>query len=59
MEFVGHQFDDDLNVAKIFRARRGRSVYRVRVTNLSASRAFSHQLDAFFGVQNLFGKLYT
>jgi iron complex outermembrane receptor protein len=61
LQFVGHQFDDDLNVAAILPTVPGMTEVGLpaySVTNLSASRTITRRVDAFFGVQNLFGKLY-
>jgi outer membrane receptor protein involved in Fe transport len=60
-QFVGHQFDDDQNVARILpnvpdKTEIGLPAYNV--TNLTASRTISRNLDIFAGVQNLFGTLY-
>jgi outer membrane receptor protein involved in Fe transport len=60
-EFVGKQFDDDLNVAPILPAvptktKIGLPAYSV--TNLTAWRTINHDVDVFVGVQNLFGSLY-
>jgi len=56
-EFVGHQFDDDLNIAAIFPTipdRREVGLPAYGVANVTASRAVSRNVDVFFGVQNLF-----
>jgi outer membrane receptor protein involved in Fe transport len=59
-EFVGMQFDDDQNLAKILpttsKERIGLPGYSV--SNVTASRTVNHQVEVFVGVQNLFGKLY-
>lgn len=60
-QFVGHQFDDDKNEAKIFpniadKTEIGLPAYSV--TNLTVSRRINRHLDVFFGVQNLFGTEY-
>jgi outer membrane cobalamin receptor len=60
-QFVGLQFDDDQNILQILpsvagRAKVGLPAYGV--TDISASRIISRQVDVFFGVQNLFGKVY-
>jgi outer membrane receptor protein involved in Fe transport len=60
-EFIGMQFDDDQNVAAILPAVPGKTQVGLpaySVTNLTVSRTISHQVDLFFGAQNLFGKLY-
>jgi len=59
-QVVGMQFDDDQNIAKILPntpdAEVGLPAYSV--SNFTASRDVNRDLDVFFGVQNLFGKLY-
>jgi iron complex outermembrane receptor protein len=59
-QFLSMQFDDDQNIAKIFpgTAREQIGLPGYSVTNLTASRTLHRQVDLFFGVQNLFGKLY-
>jgi outer membrane receptor protein involved in Fe transport len=60
-EFIGMQFDDDLNVAAILPGVADKTkvgLPRYSVTNLTGSRTINHQLDVFVGVQNLFGSLY-
>lgn len=60
-QFVGHQFDDDLNVAAIFPAipdKREVGLPAYSVTNFTASRTVSRNVDVFFGVQNLFDTVY-
>lgn len=60
-QFVGHQFDDDLNVAAIFPTipdKREVGLPAYSVTNLTASRTVSRNVDVFFGVQNLFDTVY-
>ena len=60
-EFVGRQFDDDLNVATIFPGIAGKTEIGLPgygVTNFSASRTVNPNVDVFFGVQNLFGQVY-
>ena len=52
VQFVGAQFDDDLNHADAAAAR------VMRVVELSASRAFGRNLEVFAGVQNLFDAEY-
>ena len=56
-QFVGHQFDDDLNMAVILpgvpdKTEVGLPVYSV--TNFTVSRTINRNVDVFFGVQNLF-----
>lgn len=60
-QFVGHQFDDDLNVAAIFPTipdKREVGLPAYSVTNITASRRVSRNVDVFFGVQNLFDTVY-
>jgi outer membrane receptor protein involved in Fe transport len=60
-QFVGHQFDDDLNTAAIFPGipeQRVVGLPKYNVTNLTVSRTVNRNLDVFFGVQNLFGTTY-
>jgi iron complex outermembrane receptor protein len=60
-QFVGMQFDDDQNIAPILPAVAGRTqvgLPRYSVTDFSLSRTVNRNLDAFFGVQNLFAKIY-
>jgi iron complex outermembrane receptor protein len=61
VQIVGMQFDDDQNIAAIFpligdKTKVGLPAYSV--TDVSASRTINSQLDVFFGVQNLFGRVY-
>ena len=60
-QFVGRQFDDDLNIAAILpnvpdKTTIGLPAYDV--TNLTASRKINRTVDVFFGVQNLFDRVY-
>ena len=60
-QFVGHQFDDDLNNAAILpdvsdKTEIGLPAYNV--TNFTASRTINRNVDVFVGVQNLFGVTY-
>ena len=60
-QFVGHQFDDDLNVATILPnipEKKEVGLPRYNVTNFTASRTVNRQVDVFFGVQNLFDTVY-
>jgi outer membrane receptor protein involved in Fe transport len=62
-QFVGHQFDDDLNTAAIFpgpglEAKRVVGLPKYSVTNLTLARTINRNVDVFFGVQNLFGTTY-
>jgi outer membrane receptor protein involved in Fe transport len=55
--FVGHQFDDDLNVrARVTGGEPGLPAYGV--VDLAASRAIGRNVDVFFTVQNLLDKEY-
>ena len=54
--FVGHQFDDDLNVKAKTGEEPGLPAYGV--VDLSALRALGRNLDVFFTVQNMFDKEY-
>jgi outer membrane receptor protein involved in Fe transport len=61
VQFVGMQFDDDQNLAKILplvadKAKVGLPAYSV--ADLTASRRINRNVDVFFGAQNLFGKVY-
>jgi outer membrane receptor protein involved in Fe transport len=60
-QFIGHQYDDDQNVAEILprvadKRKVGLPAYNM--TNLTASRTLTRNLDVFVGVQNLFGVTY-
>ena len=60
-QFVGHQFDDDLNTAVIFPAipeKREVGLPKYSVTNLTLSRNINRHVDVFFGVQNMFDTTY-
>ena len=60
-QFVGHQFDDDQNLAEILPSVPGKTEIGLpgySVTNITASRNVNRNVDVFFGVQNLFGALY-
>lgn len=60
-QFVGHQFDDDLNTAAIFpgiEAKREIGLPKYSVTNVTLSRTINRNVDVFLGVQNLFGTVY-
>jgi len=60
-QFVGHQFDDDQNLAEILPRVSGRNVIGLpgySVTSLTASRTVNRNVMLFVGVQNLFGKTY-
>jgi iron complex outermembrane recepter protein len=61
VQIVGMQFDDDQNLAQILPAVTGKSKVGLpaySVTDLTASRTLSRQVDLFVGAQNLFGRLY-
>ena len=60
-QFVGHQFDDDLNTVPIFPQiadKRTVGLPKYSVTNLTLARTVNRNVDVFFGVQNLFGVTY-
>ena len=60
-QFVGHQFDDDQNVAAILpnlADKREVGLPAYSVTNITASRRVNRNVDIFVGVQNLFGATY-
>jgi outer membrane receptor protein involved in Fe transport len=60
-QFVGHQFDDDLNVVAIFQnipAKREVGLPKYSVTNVTVSRTINRTVDVFFGVQNIFNTTY-
>ena len=60
-QFVGHQFDDDLNTASIFPGIPDKTevgLPKYSVTNLTVSRTVNRNVDLFFGVQNLFDTTY-
>ncbi|RPI53867.1 MAG: TonB-dependent receptor, partial [Acidobacteria bacterium] len=60
-QFVGHQFDDDQNVAVIFpnvASKREIGLPAYSVTNFTVSRTVNRNLDVFAGVQNVFGTTY-
>ena len=57
LQFVGHQFDDDQNIRSVpGESEPGMPGYTV--ADLSASRQFGRSLQVFFGIQNLFDKVY-
>ena len=67
VQFVGLQYNDDLNVNFIPAATLVSEGYDAvypaglpgyTVADLSVSRGFGRNLEAFFGVQNLFDKVY-
>ena len=60
-QFVGHQFDDDLNTATIFSTipdKREVGLPKYNVLNFTVSRTINRTVDVFFGVQNLFNITY-
>ena len=60
-QFVGHQYDDDLNTAAILPGvpdKREVGLPKYNVMNLTVSRTVNRNVDLFFGVQNLFDTLY-
>ncbi|MSO46087.1 MAG: TonB-dependent receptor [Acidobacteria bacterium] len=67
VQFLGRQFDDDLNVRTVPPAALVEAGYDVStdpglpkyaVVDLMASRAIGNTLEVFFGVQNLFDQTY-
>ena len=67
VQFLGRQFDDDLNVRAVPAAALSDAGYDASstpglpgyaVVDLMASRAIGRNLDVFFGVQNLFDKAF-
>jgi outer membrane receptor protein involved in Fe transport len=60
-QFIGHQFDDDRNIAEIFPSfpdKREIGLPAYHVMNLTLGRTINRNLDVFVGVQNVFGTLY-
>ena len=60
-QFVGHQYDDDLNTAAILPGvpeKREVGLPKYNVMNLTVSRTVNRNVDLFFGVQNVFDTLY-
>jgi outer membrane receptor protein involved in Fe transport len=60
-QFVGHQFDDDQNAARILPGLPDRTVVGLpgfSVTNLTVTRAINRQASVFLGVQNLMATEY-
>jgi outer membrane receptor protein involved in Fe transport len=60
-QFIGHQFDDDQNVAEIFPLIPGKTEVGLpgyNVTHVTLSRTINRNVDVFIGVQNLFGVTY-
>jgi outer membrane receptor protein involved in Fe transport len=60
-QFVGHQYDDDLNTATIFTTipeKREVGLPKYNVFNFTLSRTINRTVDLFFGVQNLFDVTY-
>ena len=67
VQFLGRQFDDDLNVRAVPAAALAEAGYaastapglpRYAIVDLMASRAFGDNFDVFVGVQNLFDQAY-
>ena len=67
VQFLGRQFDDDLNVRTVPPAALAENGYDAStdpglpgyaLVDLMASRAFGNNLEVFFGVQNLFDQAY-
>jgi iron complex outermembrane recepter protein len=59
-QFIGHQFDDDQNIAVILprTPKEEIGLPKYSVTNLTLARTLNRNVDLFFGVQNVFGTLY-
>jgi outer membrane receptor protein involved in Fe transport len=60
-QFVGHQFDDDQNAARILPGLPNRTVVGLpgyNVTNLTVTRGINRQISVFLGVQNIFATEY-
>jgi outer membrane receptor protein involved in Fe transport len=60
-QFVGHQYDDDQNMAVILPNVPGETEVGLpayNVTNVTVSRVINRNVDVFIGAQNLFGTLY-
>ena len=60
-QFVGHQFDDDQNAARILPGLPDRTVVGLpgfSVTNLTVTRGINRQTSVFLGVQNLMATEY-
>jgi outer membrane receptor protein involved in Fe transport len=60
-QFVGHQFDDDLNTSVILPGVAGKTEVGLpafNVTHFTISRNINRVVDVFFGVQNLFNVTY-
>ena len=60
-QFVGHQYDDDLNTAVILPGVPDKTevgLPKYNVMNMTVSRTINRNVDLFFGVQNLFGTTY-
>jgi outer membrane receptor protein involved in Fe transport len=57
VQFIGRQFDDELNVRTIG-GETTPGLPRFAVVDFMASRALAGAIDVFFGVQNLFDKEY-
>jgi outer membrane receptor protein involved in Fe transport len=61
VEYVGMQFDDDLNVATILPGVSGKTKVGLpgyAVVNFTASRTINRNVDVFIGAQNLFDTIY-
>lgn len=60
-QFVGHQFDDDQNQARILPGIPARTVVGLpgfHMTNLTVTRGLNRTASVFAGAQNLFGTAY-
>ena len=57
MQFIGRQFDDDLNT-RIVPGESEPGLPGYAIVDLTASRTIGHSLDVFVGVQNIFNEEY-
>ena len=57
MQFIGRQFDDDLNT-RIVPGESEPGLPGYAIVDLTASRTIGRSLDAFIGVQNIFNEEY-
>jgi outer membrane receptor protein involved in Fe transport len=60
-QFIGHQYDDDLNMAQILPGvpdKRETGLPGYNVLNLTVARTINRTVDVFVGVQNLFNITY-
>jgi outer membrane receptor protein involved in Fe transport len=57
MQFLGRQFDDDLNV-RVVPGENEPGLPGYTMVDVTASRALTRNVDAFVGVQNVFDQEY-